>query len=42
VPEDDDRDVDGAQDGQLVRLLEKTAFALEEGDRSVTSIISTM
>lgn len=35
VAEDDDRDVDGAQHGQLVRLLEQAALALEEGDRPV-------
>jgi hypothetical protein len=33
VTEDDDCDVDGAQHGKLVRLLEQTTFALEEGDR---------
>jgi hypothetical protein len=32
VTEDDDCDVDGAQHGKLVRLLEQTTFALEEGD----------
>ena len=31
VAEDDDGDVDGTQDGQLMGLFEKTAFALEEG-----------
>ena len=33
VTEDDDSDIDGAQHGKLVRLLEQTTFALEEGDR---------
>jgi hypothetical protein len=33
VSEDDDRDVDGAQHGKLVRLFEQTTFAFEEGDR---------
>jgi len=32
VAENDDSDVDGTQHGKLVRLLEQTAFALEEGD----------
>lgn len=31
VAEDDDGNVDGAQDGELVRLLEEPALALEEG-----------
>ncbi len=30
VTEDDDGNVDGAEDGQLVRFLEETAFSLEE------------
>jgi len=34
VPEDDDGDVDRAEDGKLVRFLEQTAFALEEGHGS--------
>ena len=33
VAEDDDGDVDGAQHGELMRLLEQAALALEEGDR---------
>lgn len=32
VSEDDDSDVDGAEHGKLVRLLEQPTFALEEGD----------
>ena len=32
MAEDDNGDVDGAEDGELVRLLEQTALALEEGD----------
>lgn len=31
VAEDDDSDVNGAQDAELVCFLEETAFALEEG-----------
>ena len=31
VAEDDDCDVDGAEDRELVRLLEQAAFALQEG-----------
>lgn len=31
VAKDDDGDIDGAEDGQLVGLFEKTALALEEG-----------
>ena len=34
MAEDDDGDVDGAEDGELMRLLEQAAFALQEGDRS--------
>ena len=33
VAEDDNGDVDGAQHGELMRLLEQAALALEEGDR---------
>lgn len=32
MAKDHNRDVDGAEDGELVRLLEQAAFALEEGD----------
>jgi hypothetical protein len=32
VAEDDDSDVDGAEHGKLVRLLEQPTFAFEEGD----------
>lgn len=35
VAEDDDGDVDGAEDGELVGLLEEAALALEEGDRTI-------
>ena len=38
VPEDDNGDVDGTQDGQLMRLLEQAAFPLEEGDGSVAIV----
>jgi hypothetical protein len=31
VTEYDDRDIDGAEHGKLMRLLEQTAFALEKG-----------
>jgi hypothetical protein len=31
VAENDDGDVDRAEDGKLVSLLEETAFALQEG-----------
>ena len=31
VAKDDDGDVDGAQDGQLVGLFEQAAFALQKG-----------
>ena len=30
VPENNDRDIYGAENGELVRLLEETAFALEK------------
>ena len=38
MTEDDDRDVDRAEDGELMRLLEQAAFALEERDRPATSV----
>lgn len=38
VPEDDDGDIHGAEDGELVRLLEQAALALEEGDRTTLGI----
>ena len=39
MSEDDYGDVDGAEDGELVRLLEQPAFALEEGDGSVVVVL---
>jgi hypothetical protein len=30
IPKDYDRDVDGTEDGKLMRLLEQAAFAFEE------------
>jgi len=38
MTENDDGDIDGAEDGELVRLLEQAAFALEEGHGSVAVI----
>lgn len=38
VPEDDDGDVDGAEDGELMRLFEQTPFALEKGDAAVAIV----
>lgn len=38
VAKDNNSDVDGTQDGQLVRLLEQAAFALEEGDAAVAVV----
>lgn len=38
MAKDNDGDVDGAEDGELVRLLEQTAFALEEGDASIAVV----
>ena len=35
VAKDNDGDVDGAEDGELVCLLEQAALALQEGDGSV-------
>jgi hypothetical protein len=32
VAKDDDSDVDGAEDGELMRLLEQAAFALQESN----------
>lgn len=37
VAEDEDGDVDGAEDGELVRLLEETALALEKGSAQAES-----
>lgn len=37
LPEDDDCNVDGAEDGEFMRLLEEAAFALEEGSVGVKS-----
>lgn len=34
MAEDNDSDVDGAKDGELVGFLEETAFTLEEGTES--------
>jgi hypothetical protein len=31
IAEDDDRDIDGTEDGELMRLLEQATFALKEG-----------
>ena len=41
VAKDYDGDIDGTEDGKLMRLLEKTAFALEKGsiDRIALAII---
>lgn len=38
MAEDDNRDVDGAEDGELVSLLEQATFALEEGDTTVAIV----
>ena len=38
MAEDDNRDVDGAEDGELVSLLEQATFALEEGDAAVAIV----
>jgi hypothetical protein len=38
VAEDDDGDVDGAEDGEFVCLLEQPAFALEKRNRSIARI----
>lgn len=39
MAEDDDGDIDGAQHGELVGLLEETALALEEGDGAVPVVL---
>lgn len=39
VAKDEDGDVDGAEDGQLVGLLEQTALSLQEGDRTISVIL---
>ena len=33
MAKDNDRNIDGAKDGELVSLLEEATFALEEGAR---------
>jgi hypothetical protein len=38
MAKDDDGDIDGAEDGELVGLLEQPAFSLEEGDGSINRI----
>lgn len=38
MAKDYDRDVDGTEDRKLVRLLEETAFALEEGDAAISVV----
>lgn len=38
VAEDDNRDIDGAENGELVSLLEQATFALEEGDATVAIV----
>lgn len=38
VSEDDDGDIDRAEDGKLMRLLEQAAFAFEEGDGSARRV----
>jgi hypothetical protein len=38
VPKDDDSNVHGTEDGQLMRLLEKTALALQESLMALISI----
>lgn len=38
VPKDNNSDVDGAQDGELMRLLEQTTFALEKGHAAVAVV----
>ena len=35
VPENDNRDIDRTEDGKLIRLLEETAFAFEEGSDTI-------
>jgi hypothetical protein len=39
VAENDDSDVDGAEHGELVRLLEQTAFALQKRHGAVAVIL---
>lgn len=37
--EDKHGDIDGAEHGQLMRLLEKTALSLQERDRAVSVVL---
>lgn len=39
VAKDDDSDVDGAEDAQLVCLLEQAAFTLQEGDGAIPIVL---
>lgn len=39
VAKDEDGDIDGAEDGQLVGLFEQTALSLQERDRTVSVIL---
>lgn len=40
MAKDDDSDIDGAEDGELVSLLEQAAFTLEESNRSVPVVLN--
>jgi len=42
VAEYDDGDVDGTEDGQLMRLLEQTALALKEGHGAVAVVANRL
>lgn len=42
LAEDEDGDIDRAKDGELMCLLEKTTFALQEGDRAVSIILDSL
>lgn len=38
MTKDDDGDIDGAQHGELMRLLEQATFALEKGDAAIAVV----
>jgi hypothetical protein len=42
VTENDDRDIDGTEDGKFVRFFEKTAFPFQKGNWAVAIILDRL
>lgn len=42
MPEDDDGDIDRAEHGKLMRLLEQSTFALEKGDAAIAVVANRL